>query len=114
MSLTCPRCETDVSAEAQYCPYCSLPKPRNGFAAAQEANPEQIGSTEQAKPTLGLRGSNKEQNRSFSLPNNARSFKRQRSTTPRRLRLPVVSVAALVALLSVGIYIFVVPLVYSN
>jgi len=33
---------------------------------------------------------------------------------PRRLRLPVISVAALVALFSVGIYIFVVPLVYSE
>jgi len=31
MALTCPRCETDVPNEAQYCPYCSLPKPRRGL-----------------------------------------------------------------------------------
>lgn len=109
MSLTCPRCETDVPSEALYCPYCSLPKPRSGYAVDEEANPEETKCTEQPKPPVGLRSSNKESTRSSSRP-----IKTSRTTTPRRLRLPVVSVAALVALLSAGIYIFVVPLVYSN
>ena len=109
MSLTCPRCETDVPIEALYCPYCSLPKPKSGFAVPEEAYLEETNRTEQPKPPVGLRSSNQERKRSSSRPT-----KTSRPTTARRLRLPVVSVAALVALLSVGIYIFVVPLVYSE
>ncbi|MEK6325704.1 MAG: zinc ribbon domain-containing protein [Acidobacteriota bacterium] len=102
MALTCPRCGTDVPNEAQYCPYCSMPKPKRGFAVAAEAKPEETKRTEQTTPAVAFRSSNKDLK--LSRP----------PKTLRRLRLPVVSVAALVALLSVGAYIFVVPLVYSE
>jgi hypothetical protein len=112
MSLTCPRCETDVPIEAHFCPYCSLPKPKSGFAVAVEADlqketkPKRV---EKPRPPVELKNSSREQKRSPSSP-----VKTSRPDTPRRLRLPVLSVAALVALLSVGAYIFVVPLVYSE
>src|SRR6266550_8728755 len=118
MSLTCPRCETDVPIEAHFCPYCSLPKPKGGFAAAEEANQEKSKRAEEPKPKkpqVGLKSNNQERKYSPSQPTKAsRPTKKSRPTTQRTLRLPVLSVAVLVALLSVGIYIFVVPLVYSE
>lgn len=116
MALTCPRCGTDVPTEALYCPYCSLPKPRRGFVAAQEEEPEEINLPEQPKssfapqpqPSVSLRSVKNERSRS------AKRSTARPSKPPRNLRLSVLSVAALVALFSVGIYIFVVPLVYSE
>jgi hypothetical protein len=131
MSLTCPRCETEVPSEGLYCPYCSLPKPRSGFAGATEASPEEDKPTEQQKPPVGFKSSNKERKGSPSRPvsssrpasssrpvlssrpvSSSRPVKTPRTTTARKLRLPIG--AALVAILSVGIYIFVVPLLYSE
>ena len=108
MALTCPRCGTDVPNEALYCPYCSLPKPRRGFTAAGEGKPEEINLPEQPKPSVALRRAEKEHKKPVQR-SIARPYK-----PPRKLRLPVLSVAALVAVFSVGIYIFVVPLVYSE
>ena len=115
MALTCPRCGTDVPTEALYCPYCTLPKPKRGFVAAEE-KPEEVSLPEQPKASLTA-----QPHRSVAL----RSAKKERSKSakrssahpgkpPRNLRLSVLSVAALVALFSVGTYIFVVPLVYSE
>lgn len=108
MALTCPRCGTDVPNEALYCPYCSLPKPKRGFAAETEGNSEQAKPADKLKPRVAFKssskGSNKPAKRSTARP----------GKPPRRLRVSTLSIAALVALLSVGIYIFVVPMVYSD
>ena len=95
MPMVCPRCATDVSAEALYCPYCNLPKPKAGFAL----NPPRKPATQ-----VVSRKSQKPDNRRVSEPRN----------TKRKLRLVAVGVAALVAVSSVAIYIFVVPLVHSQ
>lgn len=107
MALTCPRCGTDVPSEALYCPYCTLPKPKRGFAAAQGKAAETT-APEPPKPAVAFRRAEKEGNRP-AKPSTARPGK-----PPRGLRVSVLSVAALLALFSVGIYIFVVPMVYSE
>ena len=110
MALTCPRCETDVPNEAQYCPYCSLPKPRRGFAEAAEDNPEATKFEGHSKPPVAVafkkakKESKKPAKRSASRP----------GKPPRKLRLSVLGVASLVALFSAGVYIFIVPLVLSD
>jgi len=108
MALTCPRCGTDVPNEALYCPYCSLPKPKRGFAAETEGNPVEAKPAEQLNPRLAFKssskGSNKPAKRSTARP----------GKPPRRLHASTLSIAAIVALLSVGIYVFVVPMVYSD
>jgi len=110
MALTCPRCETDVPNEAQYCPYCSLPKPRRGFAEAAEDNPEATKFEGHSRPPVAVafkkakKESKKPAKRSASRP----------AKPARKLRLSVLGVASLVALFSAGVYIFIVPLVYSG
>jgi hypothetical protein len=134
MALTCPRCGTDVPNEAQYCPYCSLPKPRRGFTDAAEAKLEETDSDERPKSPVAVafKRANKESNK---LPKKGDghdffgvAFKRAKSESnkpakrsasrpdkpPRKLRLSVLGVASLVALFSAGVYIFIVPLVYSD
>ena len=101
MSLNCSRCGTDVPREAIYCPYCSLQKPKNGFAAA--APPAQSTLTEQSKSQSGSNNGRK------GSP--SRALKKPRTTSGRSFRVPVI--AAIVALISIGIYIFVVPMVSS-
>jgi hypothetical protein len=111
MALTCPRCETDVPNEAQYCPYCSLPKPRRGFAEAADDKPEEETNFEgHSKPPVAV---------AFKRVKNKKSKSAKRSASrpgkpPRKLRLSVLGVASLVALFSAGVYIFIVPLVYSD
>jgi len=112
MALSCPRCGTDVPNEALYCPYCSLPKPKRGFAAVEEEKPEEPGLTDQPKPAAPPRKANGKA-KGVSPPSAKRPPARSRK--PRgNIRVPVLSVAAIVALVSVGVYIFVVPLVYSE
>lgn len=119
--MTCPRCETNVPEEALYCPYCSLPKPKAGFVAASEEPQESTAATERplTRPAIATRRRSKqgrEHRQPTSVPSRpivSRSLYRA-ATPPRKLRVSVLSVAALVALLSVGAYIFVVPLVYSE
>ena len=113
MALSCPRCGTEVPNEALYCSYCSLPKPKRGFTSAEEKPAESLPGL--PKPTAPIKRA------SFTAKNNKEVSRRstnQRSKRPgkppRRFRASVLSVAAVVALLSVGVYIFVVPMVYSN
>ena len=101
MALTCPRCDTDVPAGAFYCPYCNLPKPKRGFGFA-EANP--IKTTPQQPAAAAYRQERRVSNQSFNRPRK----------TGRKIKLGVLSFAALIAVLSVGIYVFVVPLVLSQ
>ena len=101
MALTCPRCDTDVSAEALYCPYCNLPKPRGGFAFAAEPQPTE---TAPQQPAATSKKERRASNRSFDQP----------PKTRRQIKLGVLGLAALIAVLSVGIYVFVVPLVLSQ
>ena len=106
MALTCPRCDTEVPAEAYYCPYCTLPRPKRGFAEAAEPKPpETEPAQEEEKPAVPFR-------KSQSV--GSRTTRPHHSKKQRRLRLPIVSAAALVAFLGVGVYIFVVPLVHSE
>jgi hypothetical protein len=108
MALTCPRCGTDVPSEALYCPYCSLPKPKRGFTAATEDQPEETAAAEHTKPPAAVRRAATQRSRP------AKRSTARPGKPKRQLRLSVLSVAALVALFSVGIYIFVVPMVYSE
>lgn len=113
MALTCPRCGTVVPSESLYCPYCSLPKPKRGFAAA-ETKPEQP-RIQPRKPSFGVNRSKKGDTR---VPKPTAGFPKPQGGAPhkepRGLRVSVLSVAALVTLLGVGVYIFVVPMVYSE
>ena len=105
MALLCPRCGTDVPVEAMYCPYCSLPKPKRGFVAP----------TEQAQPTPPEAPKMRAVKRA-KTPN----IKAPKRATPRPIKprgsrgVRVLGVSALVAILGVGLYIFVVPMVYSE
>ena len=98
MPMVCSRCETDVTAEALYCPYCNLPKPKGGF----KLDAPSPSSKPSAQPVS--RKQQRAYDRSLSQPRNPK----------RKARLVVSSVAALVAVLSVGFYVFVVPLVHSE
>ena len=133
MALMCPRCGTDVPNEAQYCPYCSLPKPRRGFTDA-EAEPDETDFDEHSKPPVAVafKRANKESNKhpekgdghdfigvAFKRAKNESNKPAKRSASrpdkpPRKLRLSVLGVASLVALFSAGVYIFIVPLVLSD
>jgi hypothetical protein len=95
MPMVCPRCATDVTAEALYCPYCNLPKPKAGFALG--------GPTKPATQAV----SRKSQKQNDRRPD-------QQAVKRRKRKVMVLSSAALAAVLSVGIYIFVVPLVHSE
>lgn len=97
--MVCPRCSTNVSAEALYCSYCNLPKPKAGFAAEGTTTPPnrpaaQKAANKRSKPSGG-------------------PVDRQRSAK-RKVHWAVVAGAALLAVISVGVYIFVAPLVHSN
>lgn len=100
MPLTCPRCSTDVSETAMYCPYCNLPRPKKGFTATAE--------DQQSKPAQAIPRAH-EPARRQSKPTSRRKAATTRS---RSLKLPVIG--ALVTLLGIGVYVFVVPLVYSD
>jgi hypothetical protein len=100
MGLTCPRCETDVPAEAFYCPYCHLPRPKAGFASSSEAK---------AKKSSIEKSLTKRKERNSASPSTGGSRK-----SGRRIPVRILSTAALVAVLSVGAYVFVVPLVLSQ
>ena len=115
MALTCPRCETDVPNEAQYCPYCSLPKPKHGFAEAAEDKPEEANFKQHSKPPVAVAYKKAKVAVAFKKAKKESKKPAKRTAKPRRkLRLSVLGVASLVALLSAGVYIFIVPLVYSG
>ena len=118
MALTCPRCGTEIPAEALYCPYCSLPRPIRRFAEAENHRPGRIDGA-QPKPSVGPNRSTSEVSKPArpSAPHPSKPARRSNSRAakrPRRLRLPIISGACLAAAISVGIYIFVVPMVYSE
>jgi len=99
MGLTCPRCETDVPMEAFYCPYCHLPKPKAGFASSAQARTK--------KSSINESPANRKKANS-----NGPSFNRSRMG--QRIPVRILSIAALVAVLAVGAYVFVAPLVLSQ
>jgi len=119
MSLSCPRCGTDVPSEALYCPYCSLPKPKNGFSAAESEPPAQasapVTTSELHQPVVHK--PRRSPQRASRTERPAKKVKRSPSRPakpPRSFRVSVLSIAALVPLICVGLYIFVVPMVYSE
>jgi hypothetical protein len=103
-----------------YCPYCSLPKPKRGFVAAEEKPVES--QPEPPKPITAIkikktrngaaRPPKPTASRTEKLPQ--RPLQKQLQKKPRSRRASVYSVSALVALMCVGVYIFVVPMVYSD
>ena len=103
MPMTCPRCETSVPDEALYCPYCNLPKPKSGFVAAARPSAEATRHSGEPRSPVTFRKT-RAANHPHSRP--------QRH--PRSLRLPVLGATALVVLLCVGAYMYVVPLVRSE
>ena len=118
MALTCPRCGTDVPSDALYCPYCSLPKPKRGFVEAAE-EPETkaaVPSTNPEPPQPVIRKARPPQrNAKKETPTrSARRSPTRPAKQPRNLRVSVLSIAGLMALLCVGLYIFVVPMLYSE
>lgn len=113
MALSCPRCGTEVPTEAQYCSYCSLPKPKRGFAAAED-KPQEATPPERPQPAAASRSTNKDGHRPAKRSTTAKRSTARPGKPPRKFRISIISAAALVALFSVGIYIFVVPMVYSE
>jgi hypothetical protein len=120
MALSCPRCGTEVPNEAQYCSYCSLPKPKRGFAEVED-KPQESPPPEAPKPAAirATRARPKKELHKKELRKPDQRKPEQRSLSrpvkpPRRLRASVLGVTALVALSCVGAYIFVVPMVYSE
>lgn len=112
MPLTCPRCETNVPDEALYCPYCNLPKPKSGFVTEAQKKAEEAGPNEPKSP-VALRKTRPVASNRTSSPSPNRSFSRARKPAGR-LRFPVLTAAALVPLLCVGAYIYVLPMIRSN
>ena len=96
--MVCPRCSTKVSAEALYCSYCSLPKPKAGFGEEVTASP-----SKSVTPSDSRKSPKRDDRRRRRPPN-----------TKRRLKVVVLSGAALAAVVALALYIFVVPLVYSQ
>ena len=118
MALSCPRCGTDVPSDAMYCPYCSLPKPKRGFAETSEQLPAESvapsSSPAQPKPIAHKARRPPVNTKKEPPKRSARRTPSRPAKPPRTFRASVLSIAALAALLSVGIYIFVVPMVYSE
>lgn len=104
MPMVCPRCATDVTAEALYCPYCNLPKPKAGFALG--------GPTKPATQAVSSRPATQAVSTKSRKPNDRHPD--EPHGKGRKRKVMVLSSAALAAALSVGIYIFVVPLVHSE
>jgi hypothetical protein len=113
MALSCPRCGTDVPSESLYCPYCSLPRPKRGFSEVDD-KPEAL--VAEAVPAVTVRKIQKDPVQQKQRHARKRSSWRsgRPGKEPRRLRVSVLSIAALVAVCGIGAYIFVVPMVYSE
>ena len=107
MALMCPRCGTEVPTEAQYCPYCSLPRPKRGFTTP-DGKRRETPNPGRSTPPIAAKSAKRSQSKSV-VRASARAGKPR-----RRLRVSVLGVAALVALVCIGIYTFVVPMVYSE
>lgn len=103
MTLTCPRCSTNVSEDALYCSYCNLPKPKSGFSAIPAGQHKQQQQKEQpAKPSKS--------------PVAARTDHRprRRQTQSRELSVAKMAGVAVIALLAIGGYVYFAPLARSN
>jgi hypothetical protein len=112
MPMTCPRCQTDVPYEARYCPYCSLPKPKDGSLAWAQPAPEDSAPGDEPKPETPSKavGTTRTTNQKVT---GVRS--KRRAKPSRKLRFGFLSVGALVvALAGVGIYTFVLPIARSQ
>src|SRR5262245_29063568 len=118
--LTCPRCETSVPTEALYCPYCNLPRPKTGFLTPVEDKPEEttpvpqhavVYATPVNSPSRNVRSSTTINRAAHKPPSpfDNRSFRRPEKPR-KRLRTSVLISAALLPLVAVSVYIFVVPM----
>lgn len=106
MTLTCPRCSTNVSDDALYCSYCNLPKPKSGFSAvpAKEQNHRHQHQQQQqpAKPS-----------KSPAAARTDHRLQRRRSQV-HDLSIAKLGGAAIIALLAIGGYVYFAPLARSN
>ena len=105
MPMTCPRCKTHVPDEVLYCPYCNLPKPKRGSAAAvseaarppdDSTHPSSFRATRAANPKV------------TGVPSK-RPAKKE-----RKLRFSVLAIAGLGAALIVGAYTLILPIARSQ
>ena len=101
MTLTCPRCSTNVSEDALYCSYCNLPKPKFGFSAvAAEGQQEK---QQPAKPSKSPAAAS----RSVHQP-------RRRQRQGRDISIAKLAGVAIIVLLLIGGYVYFAPLARSN
>ena len=100
MTLTCPRCSTNVSEDALYCSYCNLPKPKSGFSGLAAEDQQQ-----QPKPA-----------RPPTSPAAARADHRPRRRQRQRRDISIAKLAgiAVIVLLAIGGYVYFAPLARSN
>lgn len=113
MTLTCPRCSTNVSDDALYCSYCNLPKPKSGFSPvpAKDQNQRQQQhhhhqhhqrQQQPAKPSKSPAAA-----RTDHRP-------RRRRSQVHDLSVAKLAGAAIIALLAIGGYVYFAPLARSN
>src|SRR6185369_2978279 len=104
MTLTCPRCSTNVSEDALYCSYCNLPKPKFGFRAipTDRQHKQQQQKEQPARPSRS--------------PAAAKTDHRPRRRQSQNRELSVAKMAgvAVIALLAIGGYVYFAPLARSN
>lgn len=106
MTLTCPRCSTNVPDDAHYCPYCNLRKPKAGFISAKSKdNKPTVEAVRESKTAVA----SKERDRS-----RPRHRSRRRLTSGSQRSIPKLAGVALVVVLAIGGYVYFAPLARSN
>jgi hypothetical protein len=103
MTLTCPRCSTNVSEDALYCSYCNLPKPKSGFSAirAEDQHQQQVQKHQPARPSKS------------TAPAKNDDRPRRRQSQVHDLSVAKLAGVAVIALLAIGGYVYFSPLARS-
>jgi hypothetical protein len=106
MTLTCPRCSTNVPDDAQYCSYCNLPRPRAGFSAldVEENQQKKEAARESESPVASRTRDRLRTGHRWRRPQNPR----------QELRIPKLAGVALTVALAIGGYVYFAPLARSN
>ena len=102
MTLTCPRCSTNVSEDTLYCSYCNLPKPKHGFSAVTADDQRQPQPQKPARPSMSPAAA-------------SRSVRPRRRQSQRRdISIAKLAGVAVIVLLLIGGYVYFAPLARSN
>lgn len=102
MTLTCPRCSTNVSEDSLYCSYCNLPKPKSGFGAISAENQPQPQKQPPARPSKSPAAARKDHR------------PRRRQGDGRDISIAKLAGVAVIVLLAIGGYVYFAPLARSN